>query len=576
MTGEIGDRADRIGLGPILARLTAPGGEFELVDEVVTGIPMRVYRRGPATLRDMLAATAAHRDRDFVVYRDQRWTYAEHLRLVAGLARLLREEYGLVQGDRVAIAMRNYPEWSPVFWAAQVAGLVAVPLNAWWPGPELAWALRDSGSKALFADGERVAALAAELGGLPPVVRVRGTGPAPAGVREWTDVVAALDPGAALPDVAVHPGDDATILYTSGTTGRPKGAVASHRNHCTNALNVLLQARALAWLTGGGAPPPAPGPDAPQPGTLLTYPLFHIAGINGLCGAVLTGGKLATLYRWDPDEARELVRRERLTTAAGVPTVMREVARLAIDHRADMASLTRIGMGGAPIPPELVTRIDAALGPRVAAANGYGLTETTSAVCNNTGPDYAAHPDSVGRCVPGADLRIVDAGSGADLPDGSVGELWFRGPNIVRGYWNNPDATATAFVDGWFRTGDLGYRRKGWVYVVDRMKDVILRGGENVYSSEVEAVLHEHPDVTEVAVVGVPHPALGEEVAAVVRPRPGALRDADALRGHAAARLAAFAVPAHVVWWDEPLPRTATGKVLKAELRQAITRVRQL
>ncbi|MHA6626990.1 class I adenylate-forming enzyme family protein [Pseudonocardia sichuanensis] len=556
--------ADRSGLGPALAALTAPGAEFELTDADVRGETMRVYRRGPATLRELCAATADFGDRVFSVYRDERLDYAEHLRLVAGLAAWLRDEHGLRAGDRVAIAMRNYPEWSPVFWAAQVSGLVVVPLNAWWTGAQLAWALRDSGARLLVADRERVRAL--EGASVPPVVRVRGEGPAPAGVREWADVVAALDPAAGLPDVAVHPDDDATILYTSGTTGRPKGAVGSHRNHCTNALNVLLQARAAAWSAHGGPPPPA----TTQAGTLLAYPMFHIAGLNGLYGAVLTGAKLATLYRWDPEQARELVRRERLTAAAGVPTVMRDVAELAIAHPADMASLTRIGMGGAPVPPALVTRIATELGGAVAAANGYGLTETTSAVCANTGPDFAAHPDSVGRPAPGADLRVADPESGEPLPDGEVGELWFRGPNIVRGYWNDPEATAAAFVDGWFRTGDLGFRRDGWVHVVDRLKDVVVRGGENVYCAEVEGVLHGHPDVAEAAVVGVPHPTLGEEVAAVVRAAPGATADTEALRAHVAGLLPAFAVPSRVVWRGGPLPRNATGKVLKRDLRQEL------
>jgi long-chain acyl-CoA synthetase len=561
MTGH----ADEVGLGPVVAALTAPGAEFELVDAVVRGVRMRVYRRGPATLRELLAATAAFGERPYSVFRDERRSYAEHLRLVAGLAVWMREEHGLVPGDRVAIAMRNYPEWGPVFWAAQVSGLVVVPLNAWWTGSQLAWALGDSGARLLVADDERVRATAGAR--RPPVVRVRGEGSAPAGVREWADVAAGLDPAAALPEVVVHPDDDATILYTSGTTGRPKGAVGTHRNHCTNALNVLLQARAGAWLAQGG-PPAAPAPDAPQPGTLLAYPMFHIAGLNGLYGAVLTGAKLATLYRWDPAEARELVRRERLTAASGVPTVMRDVAELAVDHPGDMASLTRIGMGGAPIPPALVTRIATELGGRVSAANGYGLTETTSAVCANSGPDYAANPDSVGRTAPGADLRIADPDSGTELPDGEIGELWFRGPNIVRGYWNDPEATAAAFVDGWFRTGDLGLRRAGWVHVVDRLKDVVVRGGENVYCVEVEGALHAHPAVAEAAVVGQPHPTLGEEVVAVVRVAPGAAPDTAGLLAHAAARLPSFAVPARVVWRTEPLPRTATGKVLKRTLRR--------
>ncbi|TCK22931.1 class I adenylate-forming enzyme family protein [Pseudonocardia endophytica] len=552
----MGEHADEVGLGPVITGLTAPGAEFEMETVTVPGprgvdVVMRVYRRGPHTLRDLLVATEAFADRTFTVYQGERCTYGEHRALVAGLARWLRDAHGLVPGDRVAIAARNVPEWSVTFFAAACAGLVAVPLNAWWSVSELEWAVADSGSRVVVADPERAAMLA---GSGVPVVRVRGGGPPPDGVIEWDDVTRAFDPDPSLPDVPVAPDDDATILYTSGTTGRPKGAVGTHRNHCTNILNTALSGRAGRELSG--AEPPA------DPGLLLAYPLFHIAGINGLVGAALTGAKLATLYRWDPAEARALVREERLDRTAGVPSTMAQL----VDggpgaDPADLASLTSIGMGGAPIPPELVARIGQGLGK--GAANGYGLTETTSAVCFNAGADYLAHPDSVGRPYPGAELRI-------DSPDDAgVGELWFRGPNVVRGYWNNPEADAAAFVDGWFRTGDLGHVRDGWVYVVDRLKDVVLRGGENVYSVQVESAVHEVPGVVEVAVFGVPHANLGEEVAALVRVASGAARDDDAVRAVVTARVGAFAAPAHVRWTDEPLPRTATGKIRKKEIRES-------
>ena len=549
----MGEHADEVGLGPVIAGLTAAGAEFEMETVTVPGpcgvdVPMRVYRRGPHTLRELLVVTEAFADRTFTVYRGERRTYGEHRALVAGLARWLRDEHGLRQGDRIAIAARNVPEWPVVFFAAACAGLVVVPLNAWWSASELAWAVADSGARVVVADPERAAMLA---GSAVPVVRVRGEDPAPDGVTEWDDVVATWDIDPGLPDVTVHPDDDATILYTSGTTGRPKGAVGTHRNHCTNILNTALSGRAGQVLAG--TDPPA------DPGLLLAYPLFHIAGINGLVGAALSGSKLVTLYRWDPDEARVLVRDERLTRTAGVPSTMAQLVDAA--DPADLASLTSIGMGGAPIPPELVTRIGHDLG--MGAANGYGLTETTSAVCANAGPDYLAHPDSVGRPYPGAELRVHE-------PDEvGVGELWFRGPNVVRGYWNNPDADVDAFVDGWFRTGDLGYVRDGWVYVVDRLKDVVLRGGENIYSVQVESAVHEVPGVIEVAVFGVPHPRLGEEVAALVRAAPGTVADDDAVRAAVTARVGGFAVPAHVRWTDEPLPRTATGKIRKKEIRES-------
>ncbi|WP_220186938.1 class I adenylate-forming enzyme family protein [Pseudonocardia pini] len=543
------------------ARFTAPGGEFALTDAVVRGVPWRVYERGPHTLRELAQVAASWGDRVFTVYREERVTYAEHAAQVRGLAALLRAEYGLRQGDRVAVTMRNYPEWAPWFYACAVSGLVFVPLNAWWTASELRFALGDSEAGLVVADGERAASLADP--GIP-MIEVRGDGPG----RPWAEVLAALDLDAALPDVRVDPDDDATILYTSGTTGRPKGAVGTHRNHCTNILNTLLGARVSATVANGGVPP-EPDPAAPQAGALCTFPLFHIAGITSLTFTPLTGGKLVTQYRWDPDEALELVRRERLTGVSGVPTVGRQFLERATGEEG-LETLTALSMGGAPIPPDLIGQVDERFASVVAPSNGYGLTETTSAVVANSAQDYVSHPDSVGRLAPGADLRVVDPATGEDAEPGGVGELWFRGPNVVRGYWNNPGGTAAAFTDGWFHTGDLGYERAGWVYVVDRMKDVVIRGGENIYCAEVEAALFEHPAVTDVAIVGVPHARLGEQAVAVVNTR--AEVSAAELQQHVRDRLAEFKVPEQVVFRAEPLPRTPSGKVLKRELRTEVNR----
>jgi steroid-24-oyl-CoA synthetase len=555
----------------LIERFTAPGQPFEIGERTVNGVPMRVYTTGPQTLREIALAMAAFGDRPFLVYSGERWTYAEQARIIAGLARCMAEEYGLRKGDRVAVTMRNYPEWVPVFWATQVLGLVLVPLNAWWTAAELRYGLADAGARLVVADAERTALLAPDLGelGQLPLIEVRGSGrPAP-GVRRWGVVLASLDPAAAPPDAEVNPDDDSTILYTSGTTGRPKGAIGTHRNHCTNVRNTQLGVFVNATIANGGDPP-APDPDAPQPGTLCTFPLFHIAGITGIGATPLTGGKLVTQYKWDRAEARTLIRRERLTGVSGVPTVMRQVIEDAAAHPEDYASLAGIAMGGAPIPPVLIGRVDASFDRPVAPANGYGLTETTSAVVSNSGSDYLSRPDSVGRCQPGADIRVVDQASGEDVTDGEVGELWFRGPNIVRGYWNNADATAAAFTDGWFHTGDLGRVADGWVYVVDRMKDVVIRGGENIYCAEVEAALFEHPAIEDAAIVGIPHETLGEEAVAVVVRHDGASLVAGDVQRHVAERLASFKVPAHVVFWSGPLPRTQSGKVLKRELRSAV------
>jgi long-chain acyl-CoA synthetase len=607
VSGPLTERARRASRrDELVALLTAPGQEFELVDTEVGGVPMRVFARGPATLRDLVLATGAFGDRDYLVDEDSRITFAQHLRLVIGLARCLLEDYGLRPGDRVAVSMRNYPEWAPVYYASMVAGLVVVPLNAWWTGAELRYALADCAARLVVADAERTARIVpylAELGGVP-VVEVRGSTAPPRGVRTWADLVASLDPAACAPDVSVSPDDDATILYTSGTTGRPKGAVATHRNHCTNVRNMWLMAAVNAALAATtktpasgpadsnapvgasaslnvaadlGAPPNSnAGGDraAPQPGTLCTFPFFHIAGINALCAAAHAGAKLVTMYRWDHAKAAELIRRERLTLVSGVPTVVRELLEHAEPDTFE--TVATIGMGATSIPPELVARIGDRFATRIAPSNGYGLTETTSAVATNSGADYLAHPDSVGRPLPTVDVRVVDPTTGRDVADGEIGELWFRGATVVRGYWNDPGATEAAFTDGWFHSGDLGRLADGWLYVVDRLKDVVIRGGENIYCTEVEAALFEHPAVVDVALVGVPDPALGEEAVAVVQPRPDVRPDAELaerLRQHVAERLAAFKVPRAVVFRDDPLPRTPTGKVVKRALRTELTGV---
>jgi len=554
----------------LVAALTAPGMPFALEERTIRGVPMRVYATGPQTLQQMARDSLVHGDRPFTVYAGERTSYAEVGRVAAGLAAYLHDELGLRKGDRVAVSMRNLPEWAPLFLAAQLAGLVTVPLNAWWSAPELEYALVDSGARVVVTDPERSALVAPALERLDGVtlIQVRGE-EVPAGALSWAELVAGLPADPVAPAVEVEPEDDATILYTSGTTGRPKGAVGTHRNHITNLLNTQLGATVSAMIANGGAVP-EPDPDAPQSGILCSFPIFHIAGVSSLWTAVMLGGKLATQRKWDPAEARELVRAERLTNVAGVPTVIRELMEDVVEHPEAYASLTGFGIGGASVPPDLVTRIGSVFAGTVSPGNGYGLTETTSAIVSNTGADYLARPDSVGRCQPNADVRVVDPVTGQDVPEGEIGELWFRGPNVVRGYWRNPAATEAAFAGGWFRTGDLGRVDDGWVYVLDRIKDVVIRGGENIYCAEVEAALFEHPAVQDVALVGVPHPTLGEEAVAIVRLQPGVGATPEELQAHVGERLAGFKVPSRVVYAAEPLPRTATGKVLKRELRSRL------
>jgi long-chain acyl-CoA synthetase len=563
----------------VIAELTAAGGAFEIVTVPVRGLPMRAYSGGPRSLREVLELSRGYADREFLVYQDERWTYEQHYQVAAALARRLRDRHGVAKGDRVAIAMRNYPEWAPAFWACQAIGAVAVPLNAWWTGAELEYALRDSGAVVLIADAERYERLAGLTGGLDAlrtVVVVREAGQEDPGggrfrpafasgagrltVEAWQDVLADVDPAGGLPEAEIDIDDDTTIMYTSGTTGRPKGAISTHRNHCTTLVNTVLAGLVNATLAGTQ-------PDlSVQPAALQTFPYFHIGGLSLLYLHTALGAKVVLMYKWDVDEAVMLAGREGVTSFVMVPMLLRQF----LDHpqAADVTSLLGIAAGAAPVPPDLIRNMEEKYERKVSPANAYGLTETTSAVIANSAEMYFTHPDSVGLPAPGTELRVVDAATGADVTPGDVGELWIYGPNVVRGYWNDPAGTAAAFTEGWFHTGDLArIDGDGLVYVVDRLKDIVIRGGENVYCAEVEAALYEHPDVADVAIIGVPHRSLGEEVAAVIQLRDGAGTGPDELRAHVAARLAAFKVPSRVFFRTAPLPRNATGKLLKRQLR---------
>jgi long-chain acyl-CoA synthetase len=554
-----------------IAMLTAPGAPFEIAEaEADAGAP-RVWAKAPRSLVEVLERTRKRGDAEFLVYGDDRYTFAEHLRAVGGLARWLASERGIGKGDRVAIGMRNYPEWVVSFWATQALGAVAVPLNAWWTAPELRYALDNSGTTLAILDGERYERLAGDLAELQlPSVVLRPDGGLGEGAVDWRAVMDGLDDDdAALPVVEIDPDDDATIIYTSGTTGRPKGAVATHRNHVTNYLNTAFAGAVDATMA------PKPDPDRaerpPARAALMTYPFFHIGGLSTIYLNTAFGQKMVMQYRWDVQEALELIERERITSLAAVPTLVRQLLDSPLLERYDISSLGNLGSGGAPVPPDLVGRVDRTFSSRVASSNGYGLTETTSAVTIISGRDYQERPTSVGRPFPVLDVRVVDPDRARDVPSGEVGELWFRGPSIVRGYWDDPEGTAAAFTDGWFHTGDLGsVDADGFVYVVDRLKDVVIRAGENVYCAEVEAAIFEHPAVADVAVVGVAHRDLGEEVAAVVELKAGHDASAGDIQAHVSSRLGHFKVPARVVFRTQPLPRTATGKVLKRQLRDEL------
>ena len=541
-----------------MAELTAPGGSFPLITRNVNGVELRVYDRDPRTLRDAFLATRAHGDQTAVVYQNERYTFADQWDIVVALARRLQSDFDVRAGDRVAIAMRNYPEWIFSFWATQLLGAVTVPLNAWLTAPELGALIADSEPAVIIADQDRIDRVrAAEKasGAAPlPLIGVRTEGDQP-GVTRYADLV--RDAGGPAsgesvpPDADISQDDVATILYTSGTTGLPKGAVGTHLNHTASLLNKLIRAEM------GGA--------ARGSNKLVTYPFFHIAGINTMYSATYSGHLMVLMYKWDIEDALELIERERVTEMSGAPFVIRTFIEAAVKSDRDLSSLNSIGLGGSAAPSQLITDVYEYFDGRVSPRTGFGSTETTSGVVAIGGKTYVQRPDSVGTILPGVEMRIVDGDT--PVPDGELGEIVFKGPQIVSGYWRAPEATAATFRDGWFHTGDTGrIDPDGYLYILGRIKDIVIRGGENISCGEVEGCLGNHPDVVEVVAYGVPHPTLGEELGVVVCLTAGSAATVDDLRKFVAERLAAFKVPAHVSLSSLALPRTASGKVIKREL----------
>ncbi len=545
-----------------VAAVTGPDGRYPLVDATIEGRPFKVFANTPPSLRFLFELASGYGDQDYLVYEDERLTFADVWAQVGAMGALLHDRYGVRHGDRVAIAMRNYPEWIVAFQAITSIGAVAVALNAWWTTDELEYGFEDCGAKVAICDQERAERLAPVREGLGlSVIGVRLTDDLP-GVDRLEDV---LDPSAPLPDVAIESDDDATILYTSGTTGHPKGAVSTHRAVLSGLLAFGARSAVSALME-----PATEDDGTPKDRTayILVVPLFHATGlIPVMLGTTASGAKLVMMYRWDPERALALIERERVTAFVGVPTMSWDLLESPDFEKRDTSSLVSVGGGGAPAPAELVRRVDKGFEqgkPQI----GYGMTETNAYGPGNSGADYLRKPTSSGRAVPVMQVRVVDE-EGNPVPTGAVGEICFRGPNMIRGYWNQPEATAEVIdADGWLRSGDLGrLDDEGFIYVEDRAKDMVLRAGENIYCAEVEGAVYEFPGVAEAAAFGVPHERLGEEVALAVVPSPGTVLDVDGLLAHLQRHLAAFKVPTIVKIRTERLPRNASGKILKRDLR---------
>jgi acyl-CoA synthetase (AMP-forming)/AMP-acid ligase II len=536
----------------IEAQLTGPGAPFEIVEESVLGTRVPVFKERVRSLRALLEASAGFGDREYLVCGDLRLSFQEHARVVASVARAFSERYGIRKGDRVAILAANCPEWIISFWAALSLGAIAVGLNGWWAGDEIEYGVADSDPKLLVGDAKRLARIA----GRPlsvPVVEIEQDF-----AKLWSH-----DLGAALPDVPIDEDDPATILYTSGTTGRPKGAVNTHRNIIALCRIQMFHGLRSLMLAAG-----QPGPPALSTGAcmLMNTPLFHVSGLYaGAVTLLSTGVKTVwTTGRFDPVQVLELIEREKVTNWGPMGTMIHRVLSHPDFGKYDLSSLRNVGSGGAPMSRELQQRMRAAF-PNIRSSMGlgYGLTESTALATLNAGAELEAFPDSVGRPLPTVQVEIRDA-EGRALPEGREGEVHIRGPLVMKEYWRNPEATAQAILPGrWLRTGDIGWIKDGRLTIESRKRDLILRGAENVYPAEIEMCLEAHPEVREAAVIGMDHPELGQEVMAIVVPAPGCRPDPAQLARFVAGRLAYFKVPSRWELRDEPLPRNATGKVLK-------------
>lgn len=558
------------------AELDAPGSLFATQISEVRGVNIKTFAAAPPTMRMMWELSAGHGDKDYLVYEDERYTYNEVHAQVRTLAQYLVNN-GVERGTRVALAMRNYPEWVVGYWATVSVGAAVVGMNAWWTAPEMEYALKDSAPVVLIADDERLERLE-QTSGVGPmhVIAVRSNRSLPVGSTTWTDVMSQSDPGA-LPAVEIDTDDDATIFYTSGTTGFPKGAQLTNRGSVANILNIAAMTSAVAAaeqkaIDAGDIPAPTTTPPVLDPCFMAPTPLFHVTACNCILHpATLVGGKVVLMYKWDPARALELIEREKVTTFSGVPTMSRELILHPDWSKRDTSSVQGMGGGGAALQPDLVHKIAGAL-KGGQPSTGYGMTETHGIITANSSRWFIAKPESCGPLVPTLDGKLVDE-DGNDLPrdPNTVGILCVRGAIVIKGYLNRPEANAETIQDGWLNTGDIArIDEDGFVYLVDRAKDMVIRGGENVYCSEVETAIYHHDAIAEAAVFGIPEERLGEEVAAVLVLRPGATLTEGELREFLSTSLAKHKIPSKVWFREEAIPRNANGKFLKRELRKEL------
>jgi len=550
--------------------LTANGAQFELEEVSVEGNSTLSYKNQVPSLREFWLASRRFGERDYLVYGNERLTYFDAHQQVANVANWFLD-HGVMSGDRVAIAMRNYPEWMVAYWACVSIGVTCVGMNAWWATPELEYAIEDATPKTIIVDQERLDQLLTlpEVVETLHVIAVR-SGSTDSQVVHWGSLISGKTE---LPEVEVQPDSDACIFYTSGTTGRPKGAQLTHRGCVANAMSLafanIVQAKATSLANKDGNDK-SHKEISEQAAALVITPLFHVTANNCVAHSMtMAGGKLVHMYKWEPGEALKLIESEGITALSGVPVMARELISHPNFSLTDTSSLKSVGGGGAQLQPDLVKKIEKTVAS-ARPSTGYGMTETCGIITAIAADFFLDKPESAGPAMPCFEAQCFDD-EGVPVESGELGELWVRGAQVIRGYLNRPEATSETITNGWLHTGDIArIDNEGFIYIVDRKKDMVLRGGENIYCAEVESVIFEHPSVSEVSVFGVPDDRLGEEVGAAVYLKNGEAVTAEELRFFLDSRIAKHKIPKYVWFTQSPLPRNASGKFLKRELREKL------
>ncbi len=554
-------------LKTIAAAHKAPGSEFETEAVTIDGVDLDVFSHVPPNLGELYKLGLEAGDQTFLVYQEERFSFSETLNMALRIARILKEKYGIEAGDRVAICARNSPEWCIAYMAITLIGAVVVPMNSWWKGPELKFGLSDSGSKLIFLDPARLNLVLPFLNELDVEVVLIKPDSEP-GFSEFYELAESAEAltETELNAIQVLPENRASIMYTSGSTGVPKGVLSTHRNIISalytwkfvKEINEILRPELLVESSEF---PPA---------LLANVPLFHVTGSHAqFLASFVYQRKFVMMYKWDPEVALALIEQEKISVFHGVPTMAWEIMQSPNFDSTDLSSLRGVASGGAPRPPEHLNMILQKFPDKAIPSLGYGLTETNAIGAIISGEFYQSKPNSTGRPTPPVtSVKIVDE-QGCTLKEGEVGEICIKGPTIMKGYWNSPEATTEVIKDGWFYSGDLGkLDESGFLIILDRAKDIVIRGGENIGCAEVEYAISEHPEVNEVSVFGIPDERLGEMPCASIMLKAGSILSAEQLAEFLSSRIAAFKIPERLFFQYEQLPRIASGKIAKKELRQ--------